>query len=206
MQQKLVDYEAKNNSKQAELATSEIKNSDLQPTLEGEGEEVTQSIKCEDCHKVFSTRKLLQDHVNKSHKKDLKCSLCDLVFLYKSKLNRHRLVHTTETQFKCDVCGKEFNQKFNLKSHASVHTDVKPFPCSECDQSFSRKNYLTKHMEKHIETRTHKCSQCVKRFFTRQELAAHIRTHTGEKPFVCQKCSKSFSRIHHLKSSSVQRE
>ena len=148
VQQKLVDYEAKNNSKQAELATSEIKNSDLQPTLEGEGEEVVQSIKCEDCHKVFSTRKLLQDHVKKSHKKDLKCSLCDLVFLYKSKLDRHRLVHTTETQFKCDVCGKKFNQKFNLKSHASVHTDVKLFPCLECNQSFSRKNYLKKHMGK----------------------------------------------------------
>merc|ERR1719500_2700463 len=44
VQQELLAYEAKYNSMQAELATSEIKNSDLEQTLEGKGEEVSNAL------------------------------------------------------------------------------------------------------------------------------------------------------------------
>lgn len=145
-----------------------------------------QSNKCVDCGKVFSTRKQFREHMNKSHngKRDFKCiwNLCELAFSSRSKLERHKLVHTKETQFKCAVCDREFNQKPNLKSHALVHTDLKPFSCSECDQSFPRKHYLKKHIVKHTGMRPHKCSQCEKGFGQRSYLKTHMKSHKEALP------------------------
>ena len=140
-----------------------------------------QSNKCEDCVKVFSTRKQFMEHMNKSHngKKGFKCTwnLCESAFSSRSRLERHKPVHTNETQFKCAVCDREFNQKGNLKGHELIHTDLKPYSCSECDQSFPRKSYLKKHMVKHTGMRPHKCSQCEKSFGQKGHLKTHMKSH-----------------------------
>ena len=50
-----------------------------------------------------------------------------------------------EKPFECDVCDMRFIQKYHLERHKRVHSGEKPYQCERCMQSFSRTDRLLRH-------------------------------------------------------------
>jgi transcription factor YY len=78
---------------------------------------------------------------------------CNKEFLDKSKLKRHRLVHTKERHYACEICGKKFSLDFNLRTHMRTHTGQKPFICEieSCGKRFSQSSNLASHQKQHAQ-------------------------------------------------------
>ncbi|XP_065066838.1 uncharacterized protein LOC135692582 [Rhopilema esculentum] len=74
-----------------------------------------------------------------------RCPLCAKIFPFKSKLQRHVLVHTGIKPYKCNVCGRGFTQQIDLQRHLTRHTGEKPFKCHLCKAQFIRADNLRKH-------------------------------------------------------------
>ncbi|XP_047146028.1 uncharacterized protein LOC100203223 isoform X3 [Hydra vulgaris] len=81
----------------------------------------------------------------KHAKQVYRCPLCAKVFPFKSKLQRHVLVHTGIKPYKCTVCGRGFTQQIDLQRHLTRHTGEKPFKCHLCKAQFIRADNLRKH-------------------------------------------------------------
>ncbi|XP_066911364.1 uncharacterized protein [Clytia hemisphaerica] len=81
----------------------------------------------------------------KHAKQAYRCPLCAKVFPFKSKLQRHVLVHTGIKPYKCTVCGRGFTQQIDLQRHLTRHTGEKPFKCHLCKAQFIRADNLRKH-------------------------------------------------------------
>ncbi|PIO30872.1 hypothetical protein AB205_0193230, partial [Aquarana catesbeiana] len=47
--------------------------------------------------------------------------------------------------FECDMCDMKFVQKYHLDRHRRVHSGEKPFKCERCKQAFSRTDRLLRH-------------------------------------------------------------
>lgn len=64
---------------------------------------------------------------------------CSKIFIYKSALESHRLVHSSERRFQCCFCDKRYKQMSGLYSHQSVkHSErSQRFVCNECHYSFA---------------------------------------------------------------------
>ena len=48
---------------------------------------------CDQCQKIFTTKKALKLHMNMHKVKPLKCDVCAMKFLYPNSLKRHKMVH-----------------------------------------------------------------------------------------------------------------
>lgn len=81
----------------------------------------------------------------KHAKQVYRCPLCAKIFPFKSKLQRHVLVHTGIKPYKCSVCGRGFTQQIDLQRHLTRHTGEKPFKCHLCKAQFIRADNLRKH-------------------------------------------------------------
>lgn len=117
-----------------------------------------------DCHKRYSHRKQLVDHLNK-HKTRQNC-------------NDEKETLTSETPqstFLCSECGKTFKNKWLLTSHQNVHSTEKQFVCSKCPSRFKWKLALTYHMTIHQrqDRQKHVCDTCGKSYATRSSMKAH---------------------------------
>ncbi|KAG8585263.1 hypothetical protein GDO81_004950 [Engystomops pustulosus] len=66
---------------------------------------------------------------------------------YSPSLGIHRVVfaNTGERPFECDMCDMKFVQKYHLDRHKRVHSGEKPYQCERCQQAFSRTDRLLKH-------------------------------------------------------------
>lgn len=82
-------------------------------------------IECQECHKSFTNPVLLQQHVNKTHKKFI-CEFdhCSKIFTSQFQLDKHiSTVHKNELH-ECQYCDKKFSQKLHLKNHLYTHSHV----------------------------------------------------------------------------------
>ncbi|KAB7501744.1 Early growth response protein 1, partial [Armadillidium nasatum] len=66
-------------------------------------------------------------HIKYKHtgEKPFTCSICQMNFTEKCKLNQHTRTHTGEKPFQCDICLKGFGQSFQLKVHMYNHHEGK---------------------------------------------------------------------------------
>ena len=85
----------------------------ISKTLDLKGE-----VKCYKCNKIFTEFEEAKDHLLRETCDTIKCEDCDKIFRKKADLLLHiRDTHTGNT-FSCQVCSKVFRQKRNLKRHA----------------------------------------------------------------------------------------
>ena len=155
---------------------------------------------CPQCHKSFSTKGNMKNHIQTIHKniRPFKCPYpsCKKEYSNQSRLDVHIRTHTGSKPFMCPICSKSFNEKGNLKTHINFHTDKRPFKCNQCEKTYKTNGHLKDHIEiQHMQLRRFICEICSSKFGRRSTLVAHMRTHTGEKSFKCkiEGCEKRFA-------------
>ena len=131
----------------------------LQQHISSSHKELLDTIECNECKKVFHSRKGYRNHCVTTHLKyeDIDkfpikvhaCPTCHKLFTCKHKLEWHVRTHTGDKPEICHICGKRFSYKGNLESHIKIHTDDKPFVCDTCGKRFIHRKELRKHVESH---------------------------------------------------------
>ncbi|XP_073705214.1 zinc finger and BTB domain-containing protein 41 [Garra rufa] len=187
----------------------------------------TEGWKCDICHKSFSRRPHLEEHmILHSQDKPFKCAYCDDYF----KSRFARLKHQEKFHlgpFPCDICGRQFNDTGNrkrhiecthggkrkwtcflcgksvrerttLREHLRIHSGEKPHLCSICGQSFRHGSSYRLHLRVHHEDKRYECDECGKTFIRHDHLKKHKKIHTGERAHQCEECGKCFRRADHL--------
>ncbi|XP_063808170.1 zinc finger protein 740 isoform X2 [Pseudophryne corroboree] len=61
------------------------------------------------------------------------------------RIDRDMFTSTGERPYECDMCDMKFIQKYHLERHKRVHSGEKPYQCELCQQAFSRTDRLLKH-------------------------------------------------------------
>ena len=168
---------------------------------------------CSGCGREFSTRDLLQDHINtrplsnnNDGKHTFKCS---------GKVSGARVIYP------CKLCGKFFTRKDNLRNHLRTYvkiqefdkTDSKPnkkntYECTTCGQSFGGSSLLSLHSLTHkspeheTNSNIHRCNECGKVFaflstLKQHQLNCELRTDLDKdiasSRYKCTKCSSVFT-------------
>ncbi|XP_060809302.1 zinc finger protein 723 [Amyelois transitella] len=107
------------------------------------------SFPCNDCDRVFETRRMLTIHRRKDHLKDYRyeCQCCGQKFFTRFALNNHMPTHTRERNFKCKVCEKSYPRLKTLKDHMRIHTNDRRYRCHICGQAFIQNCSLKGHMK-----------------------------------------------------------
>lgn len=165
----------------------------------------TESINdiCPHCSKTFSSRLVLQRHIDKIHSNiQIQCEECEETFLHQSTKDYHMVkFHGKSRAFHCKICDYSCDKKIRFNAHMAKHEnpDVK-FPCPICQQQFSSFDTMTMHRGRHKIKDPFVCEFCLKQFIVKTSYINHLKLHTGENMHHCATCNKSF-----VKKSSLQR-
>ncbi|XP_045148357.1 LOW QUALITY PROTEIN: zinc finger protein 613-like [Echinops telfairi] len=131
---------------------------------------------------------------------------CGKIFIKKSLLADHQIIHAREKPYSCSLCGEAFLKNFKLlEHHHTIHKGQKLYQCSECGKAYLHKPQLNEHQKTHMAEKPYICHECGKGFIRKSHLTIHHRIHTGEKPYkpyMCGECGKCFKHkgsliIHH---------
>ncbi|XP_030608714.1 zinc finger protein 2-like isoform X1 [Archocentrus centrarchus] len=152
----------------------------------------------EHINSVNSSHRLESRCVTDTGKKCVKCDVCGKAFQHRSRMIKHRRIHTGVKPYACGTCGRRFYEIYFLKYHERIHTGEKPYSCETCGKGFVRSDKLVLHMRTHTGEKPYSCEMCSRSFIQSRDLTVHMRTHTGEKPYSCETCSKRFGRRGHL--------
>lgn len=153
-------------------------------------------FQCEVCNRIFSNLRLFRIH-KRMHYPSTKlhtCETCGKRYSSRNLLEEHINTHTGARPYVCQ-CGKSFASKYTYKAHVKIHESrPRPYACTECDKTFLTSQNLTQHLRTHSEVKNFICKQCGKGFGTARNLEVHAIVHTGFKPFICRMCGKAFAR------------
>jgi len=132
---------------------------------------------CDTCGKLIS-HNLMREHIAEKHTEPrFKCTECDKVFHWRSKLKVHFLDKHLKRELKCpdEKCQKVFYTRNVLNAHVKgVHGKTKEH-CSLCDKSFSHKGDLQQHIKGVHEGKKSHCSVCGKDFVRNADKNRHER-------------------------------
>jgi len=97
---------------------------------------------CYTCGKSFKSEYILNEHKEKNHMviKNLKCDQCYKLFGTKKSLSNHIRRHTAK-KYDCVTCGKHFISKVLLTVHIEehnkfIHEGVNLLTCNRCNIEF----------------------------------------------------------------------
>ena len=127
---------------------------------------------------------------------NLKCSMCDMIFPYKSSLKRHL---GAKHDLPCSVCDKIFSQKNSLIRHLETMHGIKRLSCQFCDKVFAYKWDLDVHtVKEHMGGDSNRlakltCFLCGKIFAHKEAVNKHLKTVHGNKEFTCRLCDKAYT-------------
>ena len=159
-----------------------------------------QTLDCELCDFVCSTRDALRYHSVKVHKDiSFPCDLCKKSF---KDLDSHvKYFHDKKRNFKCSYCEKAFQVNRLLDNHVkSVHHGTQ-INCPECNKNVSIDNFTRHRKEKHDKVKK-PCPQCEKEFGM-SNLSRHIKSVHNDESTKCPECDKSYSLYnlsHHIRN------
>ena len=80
---------------------------------------------------------------------DYTCQDCGKVFRTKKNFTRHARMHLpdNEKKFQCNICYKGFTKKVVFDGHMNSHLNLKPFKCKVCSQGFQNDSNLRHHLK-----------------------------------------------------------
>lgn len=108
----------------------------------------TNTFPCNKCQAVFNNKPDLTKHLSDHRRKKEKiCTICGAT-VQSGCLPRHMRYHG-EKKFSCDICGTSFHEKTKLSRHRIIHTGERPHVCIMCGKGFNQKNNLKTHMKSH---------------------------------------------------------
>ncbi|XP_063317023.1 zinc finger protein 500-like [Pelmatolapia mariae] len=128
-------------------------------------------------------------------KKIVTCDICGKTFKFKSHMEQHYRVHTTQKPYACQTCGKCFIQSGVLSVHMRTHTGEKPYSCERCGKRFRHNCSFLAHMRSHTGEKPYPCNVCGNRFADSSSLKKHTVIHTAEKSFLCERCSALYEPV-----------
>ncbi len=70
------------------------------------------------------------------------CDECKYNCKERSKLERHKRMHSGMKPFKCPSCDYESYDKTKIRRHYVTHTREKPFCCEKCKSRFTQSGSL----------------------------------------------------------------
>ena len=187
-------------------------------------------LNCKMCDKTFAVDKWVNKHYLKYHYFEYKCKQCSQLFSTKKILRNHMNIHFDNEAFECSRCLKPYGSKSGLIRHSRIYhpqqvDDIveikKPkeldeevramieknetgWICKKCGKRSTNRFTIKEHIGRiHLKRRPYICSQCGKSFLTRKMLNGHCRIHTGEKPYSCHSCGWAFSNFSTLNSHKL---
>ncbi|XP_061397027.1 serendipity locus protein delta-like [Musca vetustissima] len=166
------------------------------------GERKRNQQDCPMCGAIFTSKYLLQSHINEIHSgKQFTCKICGVTRKDEEYLELHMNIHEGKTENECRYCPKKFSRPVNTLRHMRVHWDKKKFQCEKCGERFSLDNMLYNHRLRHeAEDNPVICSICNQSFKSRKTYNHHIIIHQENRPrHQCTLCPKSFTERYTLK-------
>jgi len=157
-------------------------------------------VPCDICGKVMKEESL-KVHLKLHEEKTLQCDVCELKFIHKGDLNRHRKEHFKQVT-PCPICKKDVKQ---LRDHIyRMHSgEKKRESCDMCDQTFALKSGLKRHINSvHYNIKDFECDLCSFKTNSASNLRAHkTQVHEKRKWYeICQFCEKRTGNMeHHMK-------
>uniref|UniRef100_A0A3Q0SCU9 C2H2-type domain-containing protein n=1 Tax=Amphilophus citrinellus TaxID=61819 RepID=A0A3Q0SCU9_AMPCI len=95
----------------------------------------------------FMVTATYEEHINSC----VKCDVCGKAFQHRSRMIKHRRIHTGVKPYACGTCGRRFYEIYFLKYHERIHTGEKPYSCETCGKGFVRSDKLVLHMRTHTD-------------------------------------------------------
>ncbi|KAL0893379.1 hypothetical protein ABMA27_014966 [Loxostege sticticalis] len=162
---------------------------------------------CSKCSKVFQKRELFEEHEKLGHSRGafLKrrtcgqrdrsyvCETCGIELKTKTRLRKHRWIHSSDRPFSCPRCPFRSRTKLELNQHIRHgHAPARPKSCPYCPAVFRSASNLSSHKKMHFPPAFH-CRECQRGFKFKQALENHVATqHSNAKPFSCATCGETF--------------
>ena len=169
-------------------------------------EKVSGRIVCKYCDKRFWSPSECKEHITRLHPEyaekdysEYKCGFCNLVFSYRSFLQKHmNVMHpdTTDVQLECSYCAMLFCSEDKLECHITDEHTPEPsfeFLCDMCGESFSLFSTYNRHRITRHDKGEFICRYCEMSFVTNQErtkhmFSAHAEHYVGRRKYDCAYC------------------